>query len=195
MPRRKQQQVEEAFSPARIATMANADLLTLTSIVQELEKHRASLSAELKKNLSVSPSANRPQWRASRASYKKLEGGSPVEFVSRLLQTVVGNDIFPEPPELDRAHRTLTPKPAAGQRPRAILARFLRYQDKERVLRRARYSILPLLQRDSDWSWFSNWVPFVTSGPACLVRINLHWLKCGPMGALLHFKTAGLKIT
>ena len=73
---------------------------------------------------------------------EELEGGSPVEFISRLLQTVIGNDIFPEPPELDRAHRTLAPKPVAGQRPRAILVRFLRYQDKERVLRWAR------LQRD-----------------------------------------------
>lgn len=55
MPRKKQQQVQEASSPARVATMADAeDSLTLTSLVQELDKHRTSLAAELKKNLSAS---------------------------------------------------------------------------------------------------------------------------------------------
>lgn len=42
-----------------------------------------------------------------------LEGGSSVEIISQLLQTVVGSVTFPERPELDRAHRTLAPKPTA----------------------------------------------------------------------------------
>lgn len=65
-------------------------------------------------------------------------GGSLLEFISKLLQTVIGNNVFPTAPELDRAHRTLAPKPALGQRPRAVIIRFHRYQDKERVLRWAR---------------------------------------------------------
>ncbi|CAK6967586.1 LINE-1 retrotransposable element ORF1 protein [Scomber scombrus] len=159
--------------------MANVeDSLTLTSLVQELDKHRASLTAELKKNLSASldtslmpiqtlletisavldshsqkittiegtltahsdelaelttrvgqlEKANAAltsktedlENRCRRQNLRivslpeGLEGGSPVEFISRLLQTVIENDVFPEPPELDRAHRTLAPKPAAG---------------------------------------------------------------------------------
>ena len=39
--KKKQQQVQEASSPAQVATMANMeDPLTLTSLVQELEKHK-----------------------------------------------------------------------------------------------------------------------------------------------------------
>jgi len=61
-----------------------------------------------------------------------------LELISELLQTVIGNCVFPTSPELDRAHRTLAPKPTLGQHPRAIIVRFHRYQDKERVLRWAR---------------------------------------------------------
>lgn len=200
---RSQRQVKGASPTPQVATAANmADSLTLTSLIQELEKHRASLTAELKTNLSESLETSLMPIRTSLETIgtaldshsqkittientltahsdeiaelttrvgqlekanaalaskaedlenrswgqnlrivglpEGLEGSSPVEFISGLLQIVIGNDIFPEPPELDRAHRTLAPKPAAGQRPRAFLVRFLRYQDKERVLRWAR---------------------------------------------------------
>ena len=227
-PKKKQQQVQEASSPAQVATMANVeDSLTLTSFVQVLEKHRPSLTAELKKNLSTSLETSRMPIRTSLETISAaldshsqkittiedtltahsdelaklttrvgqlekanvalasktedlenrcrrqnlrivslpegLEGGSPVEFISWLLQTVIGNDIFPEPPELDREHHTLAPKPAAGQRPRAILVRFLWYQDKERVLRWA------MLQRD-DIKFNSNKILFFPDMSASLAR-------------------------
>uniref|UniRef100_H3ATZ7 L1 transposable element RRM domain-containing protein n=1 Tax=Latimeria chalumnae TaxID=7897 RepID=H3ATZ7_LATCH len=40
--------------------------------------------------------------------------------------------------EVERAHRTLGPRPAPDQRPRPIIARLLRFQDWERILRLAR---------------------------------------------------------
>uniref|UniRef100_H3AP84 L1 transposable element RRM domain-containing protein n=1 Tax=Latimeria chalumnae TaxID=7897 RepID=H3AP84_LATCH len=40
--------------------------------------------------------------------------------------------------EVERAHRTLGPRPPPDQRPRPIIARFLRFQDRERILRLAR---------------------------------------------------------
>ena len=39
---------------------------------------------------------------------------------------------------LDRAHRSLAPKPKQGERPRPVIVRFHDYQTKERVLREAR---------------------------------------------------------
>lgn len=228
MPGRRRHRVQEAASPTQLATMANVeDSLTLTSLVQELDKHRASLAAELKNNLSKSLETSLMPIQASLEtistvldSHKQkitaiedtltahsaelaelttrvgqlekanavlvnktedlenrcrrqnlrtvglpegLEGGSPVEFISRLLQPVVGKDTFPEPSELDRAHRTLAPKPAAGQRPRAVLVRFLRYQDKERVLRWAR------LQKD-DIKFNSNKILFFPDMSASLAK-------------------------
>uniref|UniRef100_H3AFW5 L1 transposable element RRM domain-containing protein n=1 Tax=Latimeria chalumnae TaxID=7897 RepID=H3AFW5_LATCH len=40
--------------------------------------------------------------------------------------------------ETERAHRTLGPKPASEQRPRLIIARLLRFTDREKILRHAR---------------------------------------------------------
>uniref|UniRef100_H2ZVN2 L1 transposable element RRM domain-containing protein n=1 Tax=Latimeria chalumnae TaxID=7897 RepID=H2ZVN2_LATCH len=43
-----------------------------------------------------------------------------------------------DPIEVEQAHRTLGPRPAPDQRPRPIIARLLRFQDRERILRLAR---------------------------------------------------------
>lgn len=64
--------------------------------------------------------------------------GDMLTFVSKLLDKTMGNHVFTTPPELDRAHRTLTQKPKAGQPPRPIIVAFHRYQDRERALRWAR---------------------------------------------------------
>lgn len=66
------------------------------------------------------------------------EGPQPCKFFSQLLQDVFGRDIFPSPPELDRAHRSLAPKPGSGGRPRPVTICFHRYQNKELVIREAR---------------------------------------------------------
>ena len=160
---RSQRQAKGASPPAQVAKAANMDdSLTLTSLVQELEKHRASMTAELKMNLSTSletplmpirtllenisavldshsqkitaientltahsdelaeltakvsqlEKANTAlaskmedlENRSRRQNLRivglpeEMEGSSPVEFISGLLQTVIGNDIFPEPP-------------------------------------------------------------------------------------------------
>lgn len=51
---------------------------------------------------------------------ESIEGPRPSEFFSQLLVDVLGKDILPSPPELDRAHRSLAPKPAVGERPRPV---------------------------------------------------------------------------
>uniref|UniRef100_H3AB63 L1 transposable element RRM domain-containing protein n=1 Tax=Latimeria chalumnae TaxID=7897 RepID=H3AB63_LATCH len=43
-----------------------------------------------------------------------------------------------DPIEVERAHRTLGPRPAPDQHPRPIIARLLHFQDRERILRLAR---------------------------------------------------------
>uniref|UniRef100_A0A3B3DIY2 L1 transposable element RRM domain-containing protein n=1 Tax=Oryzias melastigma TaxID=30732 RepID=A0A3B3DIY2_ORYME len=43
------------------------------------------------------------------------EGGHPSRFVADLLQQILGAENFDAPPMIDRAHRTLAPKPRAGE--------------------------------------------------------------------------------
>ncbi len=177
---RNLRQVKGASPPTQVATAANKeDPLTLASLVKELGRHRASLTAELitylsillesslmpiqtsletigtaldshsqkittikntltahsdelaelttrvckleKANAALASKAEDLENRSRQQNLRivglpeGLEGGSPVEFISRFLQTIIGNDIFPDPPELDRAHHTLAPKPAVGQ--------------------------------------------------------------------------------
>lgn len=62
------------------------------------------------------------------------EEGRPTEFVSRLIPKLLGEEHFPLPVKVDRAHRTLQPKPANGAKPRTILARIHHFQEKELIL-------------------------------------------------------------
>ena len=42
---------------------------------------------------------------------ENIEGSQPTAFFSQLLFDVLGTDFLTSPPELDRAHRSLTAKP------------------------------------------------------------------------------------
>lgn len=114
---------------------------TLTSHSDEIAKLRTRIDQLEKANAALASKAEDLENRSRRQNVRivgipeGLEGGSPAEFISKLLQRVIGNDIFPTPPEVDRVHRMLVPRPAVGQCPRAVIVKFHRYQDKERVLR------------------------------------------------------------
>uniref|UniRef100_A0A087XKJ2 L1 transposable element RRM domain-containing protein n=1 Tax=Poecilia formosa TaxID=48698 RepID=A0A087XKJ2_POEFO len=66
------------------------------------------------------------------------EEGRPTEFVSKLIPELLGKQHFPHPLKVDRAHRSLWPKPAACEKPRTIIARIHQFQSKEQILRLAR---------------------------------------------------------
>lgn len=69
---------------------------------------------------------------------ESIEGGRPTAFFSDLLCEVFGKETLPSPPEIDRAHRSLTAKPAPGQRPHPVILRLHRYQVKDLLIREAR---------------------------------------------------------
>lgn len=67
------------------------------------------------------------------------KGQDLAKFVSDLLMTVTGSEVFSSPPEIERAHRTLRrPGDTNTEKPRAFIVKFLRFQEKEKVLRWAR---------------------------------------------------------
>lgn len=69
---------------------------------------------------------------------ENIEGNRPSTFFSQLLVDVFGSKVLASLPELDRAHRSLAPKPAPGERPRPVIIRFHRFQIKDQVIREAR---------------------------------------------------------
>uniref|UniRef100_H3ART6 L1 transposable element RRM domain-containing protein n=1 Tax=Latimeria chalumnae TaxID=7897 RepID=H3ART6_LATCH len=66
-----------------------------------------------------------------------IEQGNPSRFLEEALLSLLG---FPEGTKLkiERAHRSLGPKPAAGQRPHPFIVKFLWFPMKEKILRTAR---------------------------------------------------------
>ncbi|KAE8292510.1 LINE-1 retrotransposable element ORF1 protein [Larimichthys crocea] len=63
------------------------------------------------------------------------EGGDAVKFLEELLPNLLN---IKGRREIERAHRIAGQRPATGDRPRPILARFLRSSDRDAVLRAAR---------------------------------------------------------
>ncbi|KAK3542801.1 hypothetical protein QTP70_003012 [Hemibagrus guttatus] len=52
---------------------------------------------------------------------KSERGQSTVKFVSEMLMEVMGQEVFESFPELERAHRSLGPKPQEGRPPRPLV--------------------------------------------------------------------------
>lgn len=65
-------------------------------------------------------------------------GPRPTIFFSELLVEVLGHATLSSPPGIDRAHRSLAPKPALGAKPRAVILCLHRFQIKELIIREAR---------------------------------------------------------
>lgn len=73
-----------------------------------------------------------------------VEGSDPVTFMSHFFQDVLGSEMFPAPPLLDRAHR-IGPASLAdkeNQRARVMIVRFHYFTDKEKVVRRGNWNQL-----------------------------------------------------
>ncbi|CAM4690107.1 unnamed protein product [Leuciscus chuanchicus] len=68
------------------------------------------------------------------------DGKDPFGFISGLLKDTM-ETVFDKPPELERAHRVLRPKPGAGQSPRPLIVCFHRFQEKGKALHWARRKV------------------------------------------------------
>lgn len=69
---------------------------------------------------------------------EEVEGTDPVEFMSGFFAEVLGSDLFPTPPILDRAHCLGAPRCGPNSKPRPMIVKFHYYQDKECTLRVSR---------------------------------------------------------
>lgn len=66
------------------------------------------------------------------------EGSSPTKFFESWIPDLLGLDTKAGRVKIERAHRTLAPKPGPNQRPRPVLIRFHNFADKQRVMDAAR---------------------------------------------------------
>ncbi|KAK7896661.1 hypothetical protein WMY93_004490 [Mugilogobius chulae] len=62
------------------------------------------------------------------------EANNANNFVARFLVEVLGGENFDRAIVIDKAHRSLAPKPRLGEKPRAIIARLHYLTDKEKVM-------------------------------------------------------------
>lgn len=92
---------------------------------------------------------------------ESVEEGRPTAFFAQLLQTVLGKEVLPSLPELDRAHRSLAEKPKEGEKPRAVIIRFHKYRVKETVIVEARKRRGTLLFNGSPIMIYEDYTPAV----------------------------------
>lgn len=92
---------------------------------------------------------------------ESIEGPRPTTFFSDMLVELLGNQILPTPPDLDRAHQALIAKPPPGEKPRVVIIRFQRYQVRELVVREARKQRGKLQYRGKPVLIFEDYTPEV----------------------------------
>uniref|UniRef100_A0A3P9J4Q2 L1 transposable element RRM domain-containing protein n=1 Tax=Oryzias latipes TaxID=8090 RepID=A0A3P9J4Q2_ORYLA len=63
-----------------------------------------------------------------------IEANDTNKFVARFLGEVLGEENFNRAILIDKAHRSLAPKPRIGEKPRSIIARLHYLSDKEKIM-------------------------------------------------------------
>lgn len=108
-------------------------------LVKTLEAQNKSLQDRLD---DLENRARRVNLRIINVPEGSEKGRDPTEFISDLLMENLGAGVFAKPPELERAHRSLAPRPGPGGRPRPFVICFHRFQEREKVLRWTRQNEL-----------------------------------------------------
>ncbi|CAM4730842.1 unnamed protein product [Leuciscus chuanchicus] len=133
--------------------------VNMAAIASLLEEHRVALSADFNtavSTLEVKTRRNtlRRLLRSRHTSHERVQAlettcailtesnakllAKVVDLESQLLAEVFGDGVLESPPECDRAHRSLSDKPKPGQRPRPVIMRLHKFQQKEKIIREAR---------------------------------------------------------
>lgn len=109
--------------------------------IMQLEKTAETLSNDYKKLqekcMDLENRSRRQNLRIIGIS-EGIEAGNPSRFMAEFFTEVFGEENFDSPIIIDRAHRTLAPKPRKGDRPRAMVVRLHYYSDKEKILKLSR---------------------------------------------------------
>ena len=106
--------------------------------LEGLERQCVALAAD---NVQLKAAVDDQENRSRRQNIRVVglpegeEGPNPTAFMGSFLKDVLGAEIFPNVPVIDRAHLTLAAKPPPGKPPRPMLVRLHHLQTKELILR------------------------------------------------------------
>lgn len=118
---------------ARILAVEN-EVTPRGSRIDELEKQVAALTEDLDMAENYSRRLNIRVVGLPEGT----ETGQPVEFFETWLPSVLKMTTKGERVKLERAHRSLAPKPDSTKPPRSVLLRFHSFRDKQRAMEAAR---------------------------------------------------------
>ena len=110
----------------------------ITQIECDVSGLQSNLESVIQENVALKAKLEDLESRSKRQNLRVLglpentEGKDPRDFMAKMFHTLLGGSLS-EPPEQDRAHRSLQPKPRAGDAPRPFIVRFHRYTEKEIV--------------------------------------------------------------
>ena len=136
----------------RISSLESA-LTEMSASFHNTEKQCASLLTE---NQLLRHKADDLENRSRRMNLRVVgipegsEQGRPTDFMSSFFATLFGESKLSRRPVIERAHRTLNPKPAPDRPPRAIIVTFHHFQMKEEIARLARNQQGKLSYKDSS---------------------------------------------
>ncbi|CAL9707497.1 unnamed protein product [Knipowitschia caucasica] len=121
----------------------------------ELEKQVSAL----KNSLDMAENYNRRLNIRVVGLAEDTEKGQPVDFFETWLSNVLKLTTKAGRVKLERAHRSLAPKPDPDKRPRSLLLRFHSFRDKQRVMEAARRASNDggLIHNGSRLSFFSDY--------------------------------------
>ncbi|KAJ8375459.1 hypothetical protein SKAU_G00060390 [Synaphobranchus kaupii] len=111
----------------------------------------------------------------------------------RVLVEIFGDQVLQTPPELDRAHRTLSTKPRQGDKPRTVIVCFHRHQTKELVVRESRRRRNDLKYQGTPIRIYEDYSPDVLEQRAAYREVMAKLYNLGLRPALLY--PARLQIT
>ena len=138
---------------SRIST-AEDQLVSLDSRVQKLSKENYFL---LEKIDQLENYSRRNNIRVVNLK-ENCEGNDLVNFLASWIPATLGREHFTEPLIIERAHRALTHRPPADQRPRHVLIRLLKCQDRDKILQiaaqRSRKNNGPVMYEDKPVLFF-----------------------------------------
>lgn len=118
--------------------------LRISTVEDTIARHDQVLTQLQKDNAYLKNKVDQMENQSRRSNIRVVglkedsEGRDPVRFFTQWIPEVLGIINFTKPLEIERAHRTSAPKPRPDEPPRAVLIRFLRFQDREKILQLAR---------------------------------------------------------
>lgn len=111
------------------------------------------------------------------------EKGSPTDFVAKLIPELLGQDNFSRPVKIDRAHRSLRPKPQPNERPRVIIAKVHNDRDVIDILRLSRQQA-PLHYHGERVSIFPDYTAEVSAQRQAFTNVRKRLIEAGAQCSL-----------